>query len=111
MSPLSSLLPLPCSTSQLPLTRFHHDTLSYFLSLGLTIYFAMGPRWMLPTLIAAIVQVCALLAFTFREFPGGLSEYPPSSISLSFLFESLLIRRHPCSNATLRRKHDLEGRS
>lgn len=44
---------------------------SYFGSLGLTIYFALGPRWMIPTLVAAIVQVLALITYLAAYFPGG----------------------------------------
>jgi hypothetical protein len=43
------------------LTRFARR--SYFTSLGLTIYFALGPRWKLATLLAAAVQLCALAAY------------------------------------------------
>ncbi|PWN43115.1 SFT2-domain-containing protein [Ceraceosorus guamensis] len=48
-------------------------TISYFSSLGLTIYFALGPRWKLATLIAAVVQIVALLAYLAQYFPGGLA--------------------------------------
>lgn len=46
---------------------------SYFGSLGLTIYFSLGPKWMLPALISAIVQVIALLAYLAAYFPGGIT--------------------------------------
>ncbi|UZJ52495.1 hypothetical protein CBS101457_001815 [Exobasidium rhododendri] len=44
---------------------------AYFGSLGLTIYFALGPRWLLPTLAAAIVQVLSLITYLAAYFPGG----------------------------------------
>ncbi|PWN52819.1 SFT2-domain-containing protein [Violaceomyces palustris] len=46
-------------------------SIAYFGSLGLTIYFAVGPRLMLPTLICAIVQVGALVTYLAAYFPGG----------------------------------------
>lgn len=46
---------------------------SYFGSLALTIYFSLGPKWMIPTLISAIVQICALLTYLAAYFPGGVT--------------------------------------
>ncbi|EPQ30913.1 uncharacterized protein PFL1_01811 [Pseudozyma flocculosa PF-1] len=46
-------------------------SVAYFGSLGLTIYFAVGRRSMIPTLVAAIVQVGALLTYLAAYFPGG----------------------------------------
>lgn len=34
-------------------------------------YFALGPRWLIPTLAAAIVQVLSLIAYLAAYFPGG----------------------------------------
>ncbi|KAI9571842.1 Got1/Sft2-like family-domain-containing protein [Boletus coccyginus] len=43
----------------------------YFSSLGLTLYFALGARSQLGSLLAGIVQVVALLAYVLAYFPGG----------------------------------------
>ncbi|PWO01264.1 SFT2-domain-containing protein [Tilletiopsis washingtonensis] len=64
-----------------PLAHFKHltskerlpFTFSYFTSLGLTIYFALGPRWKLATLLAAAVQLCALAAYLAQYMPGGIT--------------------------------------
>jgi Got1/Sft2-like family len=48
-------------------------SVAYFGSLALTMYFALGPRWTLPALIAAIVQICAILAYVAAYFPGGIT--------------------------------------
>lgn len=44
---------------------------SYFGSLAATLYFALGPRTTLPTLLAGIVQVVSLVAYLAAYFPGG----------------------------------------
>ncbi len=43
----------------------------YFASLGLTLYFSLGPKWILPTMLAAVVQIVALLFYLAAYFPGG----------------------------------------
>jgi hypothetical protein len=48
-------------------------SVAYFSSLGLTIYFSLGPKWLLPTLIVAIVQIIALLTYLAAYFPGGVT--------------------------------------
>lgn len=48
-------------------------SIAYFSSLGLTIYFSLGPKWLLPTLIVAIVQIIALLTYLAAYFPGGVT--------------------------------------
>ncbi|CBQ71103.1 related to SFT2/YBL102W [Sporisorium reilianum SRZ2] len=54
-----------CSKERLPFS------IAYFSSLALTIYFAVGPRKMLPTLVFAIIQVGALVTYLAAYFPGG----------------------------------------
>ncbi|MBW0494839.1 hypothetical protein O181_034554 [Austropuccinia psidii MF-1] len=56
-----------CSTERLPFT------LSYVASLASTLYFAIGLRSYLGTLIAGVVQVVVLLAYFLAYFPGGLT--------------------------------------
>ncbi|KAK0524373.1 protein transport protein sft2 [Tilletia horrida] len=46
-------------------------SIAYISSLALTLYFALGPRWMIPTLAAAIVQVVTLIIYLAAYFPGG----------------------------------------
>ncbi|KAL9931825.1 hypothetical protein V8E36_009375 [Tilletia maclaganii] len=46
-------------------------SIAYFTSLALTLYFCLGPRWMLPTLLSAIVQVITLIVYLAAYFPGG----------------------------------------
>ncbi|WWC72943.1 uncharacterized protein I206_106907 [Kwoniella pini CBS 10737] len=48
-------------------------SLAYFGSLGLTLFFAIGIRSTLGTLVAAIVQVVALLSYLAAYFPGGIT--------------------------------------
>ncbi|WWC63865.1 uncharacterized protein I303_106470 [Kwoniella dejecticola CBS 10117] len=48
-------------------------SLAYFGSLGLTLFFAVGIRSTLGTLVAAIVQVVALLSYLAAYFPGGIT--------------------------------------
>ena len=54
-----------CSKERLPFS------IAYFSSLARTIYFAVGPRKMLPTLVFAIIQVGALVTYLAAYFPGG----------------------------------------
>ncbi|CAO1615708.1 unnamed protein product [Parajaminaea phylloscopi] len=62
-----------------PLAHLRHITsgprlpfsAAYFGSLALTLYFALGPRTTLPTLLAGVVQVVALIAYLAAYFPGG----------------------------------------
>lgn len=71
-----------CSAERLPFS------LAYFGSLGLTLFFAVGVscpypririelmnqvRSTLGTLVAAIVQVVALLSYLAAYFPGGIT--------------------------------------
>ncbi|EIW56674.1 SFT2-domain-containing protein [Trametes versicolor FP-101664 SS1] len=44
---------------------------AYLASLGLTLYFSLGPHSYLGSLICAIVQVVALLSYIAAYFPGG----------------------------------------
>ncbi|KAF7373368.1 Protein transport protein SFT2 [Mycena sanguinolenta] len=46
-------------------------TLVYFSSLGLTLYFALGLHSQLGSLVAAVVQVLALVSYVLAYFPGG----------------------------------------
>lgn len=46
-------------------------SVAYFGSLGLTLYFALGPRTTLPTLLAGVAQVVALVTYLAAYFPGG----------------------------------------
>lgn len=46
---------------------------SYLTSLALTLYFALGPRTTLPTLISGAVQVVALVTYLAAYFPGGVT--------------------------------------
>ncbi|CAD6578871.1 MAG: protein transport protein sft2 [Tremellales sp. Tagirdzhanova-0007] len=48
-------------------------SLAYFGSLGLTLFFAVGVRSTIGTLVAAIVQVGALLSYLAAYFPGGIT--------------------------------------
>lgn len=45
---------------------------AYFSSLGLTLYFALGAKSYLGSLIFAIVQVVALVSYVLAYFPGGV---------------------------------------
>ncbi|GFZ47116.1 hypothetical protein JCM24511_04858 [Saitozyma sp. JCM 24511] len=53
------------STERLPFS------LAYFGSLALTLFFAIGVRSTIGTLVAAIIQVVALLSYLAAYFPGG----------------------------------------
>ncbi|KZS88761.1 SFT2-domain-containing protein [Sistotremastrum niveocremeum HHB9708] len=44
---------------------------AYFASLGLTLYFSLGLKSYLGSLISAIVQVVALVSYVAAYFPGG----------------------------------------
>ncbi|KAH7909314.1 Got1/Sft2-like family-domain-containing protein [Hygrophoropsis aurantiaca] len=46
-------------------------SLVYFGSLGLTLYFAIGLKSYIGTLLCGIIQVVALVAYVFAYFPGG----------------------------------------
>jgi len=46
-------------------------TAAYFISLGLTLYFSIGLKSYLGSLIAGIVQVIALVSYVLAYFPGG----------------------------------------
>lgn len=46
-------------------------SLVYFGSLGLTLYFSLGRHSYIGSLIAAIVQVVALVSYVLAYFPGG----------------------------------------
>ena len=48
-------------------------SLAYFGSLGFTLFFAIGVRSTIGTLVAAIVQVVALLSYLAAYFPGGIT--------------------------------------
>jgi len=46
-------------------------SVAYLSSLGLTLYFALGPHSYFGCLIGAVVQVIALLSYVLAYFPGG----------------------------------------
>ncbi|KAK2465537.1 hypothetical protein APHAL10511_002429 [Amanita phalloides] len=46
-------------------------TLVYFGSLGLTLYFSLGPQSYFGSLICGVIQVLALVAYVLAYFPGG----------------------------------------
>ncbi|OCF35709.1 SFT2 domain-containing protein [Kwoniella heveanensis CBS 569] len=48
-------------------------SLAYFGSLALTLFFAIGIRSTIGTLVAAIIQVGALLSYLAAYFPGGIT--------------------------------------
>ncbi|KAK8844064.1 hypothetical protein IAR55_006858 [Kwoniella newhampshirensis] len=48
-------------------------SLAYFGSLFLTLFFAVGVRSTIGTLVAAIIQVVALLSYLAAYFPGGIT--------------------------------------
>ncbi|KAI0289641.1 ER-to-golgi vesicle protein transport Sft2, partial [Russula brevipes] len=47
-------------------------SISYLVSLGLTLYFALGPHSYFGSLISAVVQIIALLSYVLAYFPGGI---------------------------------------
>ncbi|KAJ7777510.1 Got1/Sft2-like family-domain-containing protein [Mycena maculata] len=46
-------------------------TLVYFSSLGLTLYFALGPHSYIGSIVCSVVQVLALVSYVLAYFPGG----------------------------------------
>jgi len=46
-------------------------SVAYLSSLGLTLYFALGPHSYFGCLIGAVIQVIALLSYVLAYFPGG----------------------------------------
>ncbi|WFC97247.1 hypothetical protein MBRA1_003913 [Malassezia brasiliensis] len=44
---------------------------AYLSSMVGTLYFALGPRWRLVTLLCAVLEIAALLAYVAAYFPGG----------------------------------------
>ncbi|KAJ7468618.1 Got1/Sft2-like family-domain-containing protein [Mycena latifolia] len=46
-------------------------TAVYFSSLGLTLYFAMGPHSYVGSLVCSVVQILALVSYVLAYFPGG----------------------------------------
>jgi len=46
-------------------------SVAYLSSLGLTLYFALGPHSYFGCLVGAVVQVIALLSYVLAYFPGG----------------------------------------
>ncbi|KAH8105323.1 ER-to-golgi vesicle protein transport Sft2 [Cristinia sonorae] len=53
------------STERLPFS------VTYFVSLGLTLYFSLGAHSYFGSLICAIIQVVALVSYVLAYFPGG----------------------------------------
>ncbi|KAI0073354.1 SFT2-domain-containing protein [Panus rudis PR-1116 ss-1] len=47
-------------------------SLTYFGSLGLTLYFSLGAHSYLGSLLGAIIQVIALVSYVLAYFPGGI---------------------------------------
>ncbi|EIM80180.1 ER-to-golgi vesicle protein transport Sft2 [Stereum hirsutum FP-91666 SS1] len=47
-------------------------SIAYLSSLGLTLYFALGPHSYLGSLLCAVVQVVALVSYILAYFPGGI---------------------------------------
>ncbi|KAF8494865.1 ER-to-golgi vesicle protein transport Sft2 [Russula emetica] len=47
-------------------------SVAYLSSLGLTLYFALGPHSYFGSLIGAVVQVVSLLSYVLAYFPGGI---------------------------------------
>lgn len=39
--------------------------------MALTLYFALGPRSRIPTVLCALAQITCLLAYLANYFPGG----------------------------------------
>ncbi|PPQ70403.1 hypothetical protein CVT25_000886 [Psilocybe cyanescens] len=62
-----------------PINHFKHliskerlpFSLVYFSSLGLTLYFSLGPRSWIGCVLTGAVQVVALVAYVLAYFPGG----------------------------------------
>ncbi|KAA1466851.1 ER-to-golgi vesicle protein transport Sft2 [Dentipellis sp. KUC8613] len=47
-------------------------SIAYFASLGLTLYFSLGPHSYIGSLVGAIVQIVALASYILAYFPGGI---------------------------------------
>ncbi|ETW79735.1 hypothetical protein HETIRDRAFT_48628 [Heterobasidion irregulare TC 32-1] len=47
-------------------------SLAYLSSLGLTLYFSLGPHSYIGSLIGAVIQVVALVSYVLAYFPGGV---------------------------------------
>ncbi|WFD19890.1 hypothetical protein MCAP1_002131 [Malassezia caprae] len=48
-------------------------SIAYLASMALTLYFALGPKSRLPTVLCAVVQIGCLLTYLANYFPGGLT--------------------------------------
>ncbi|KAH7099056.1 SFT2-domain-containing protein [Auriculariales sp. MPI-PUGE-AT-0066] len=48
-------------------------TITYFASLGLTLYFSLGAQSYIGALVCGMVQVVALVSYVLAYFPGGTS--------------------------------------
>ncbi|WFD27601.1 hypothetical protein MNAN1_002601 [Malassezia nana] len=48
-------------------------SVAYLASMALTLYFALGPKSRLPTVLCALVQMGCLLTYLANYFPGGLT--------------------------------------
>lgn len=46
-------------------------SVAYLASMALTLYFALGPKSRLPTVLCALVQIGCLLTYLANYFPGG----------------------------------------
>lgn len=46
-------------------------SVAYLASMALTLYFALGPKSRLPTVLCALVQIGCLLTYLAHYFPGG----------------------------------------
>lgn len=46
-------------------------SVAYLASMALTLYFALGPKSRLPTVLCAVVQIGCLLTYLANYFPGG----------------------------------------
>ncbi|WFD02437.1 hypothetical protein MOBT1_001120 [Malassezia obtusa] len=48
-------------------------SVAYLSSMAGTLYFALGPRWRLVTLLFAVLELGALLTYLAAYFPGGVT--------------------------------------
>lgn len=48
-------------------------SVAYLASMALTLYFALGPKSRLPTVLCALVQIGCLLTYLAHYFPGGVT--------------------------------------
>lgn len=48
-------------------------SIAYISSMIGTLYFALGPRWRLVTVLFALIQLIALLCYLAAYFPGGIT--------------------------------------